>query len=532
MRRYLWIAIGAPLVLLATVGAANLLFMARINELMSEETVRALWAKGNTVFNAMTINDPRPEIIRALDPEIFVIGSSRSFHLRDYAFSRSFFSLGGALGHSGYIDRGMFEERRRALADVARPRYLLLFLDYWWFMRAPPGPAESAGPIATQKPAKDRPRWGIDPTANTIRRLTLPTTLMKSGSLTPSRYLDVLLGRVNANADGLIRIGYGAAMADTGFGSDGSYYYLWLAKTDLPGRACDFAADLARKKNLPHGAYRSGQSIDPRNIEALKDMIARLEKDGTRVVPIIPPISPAMARAYEQDPGFAYIAEWRATMKKEVPSLWDFHDPRPLGSSECEFLDDIHGADVTYLRILQKIGESDPTLRPILRMDEIKRLVTQFTGRQFVTAAGLGDRLPKPPPPSPSAPKVGPTESRPSPPGSPADHPLDRSAILMSERAAANADFLARMPDYDQRVYQRVQTAKNRELTTLRLAVAVGATALIVLALLLWRITRLTKPRHLGPSPNIHSNAAITEVEESLNRLERDLANRLENKVP
>lgn len=517
LHRYVWIVLGVPLTLLAFIGGANLLFMTRLNELLTIDEAAAIWRGGNTLFNALTIADPRPKVISELNPDIIVLGSSRSFHMRDYAFTRSFFSLGGGLRHSGIVDPAMFEQQRQFLREMAHPKYLFLFLDYWWFMEGPSSAPSAAGSVATKEAIPGRTLIDPGASAHLFKALTLPTTLLKTSTLEPRRYLDVLAGREGGDHGGLKRIGYGAVISNTGFGSDGSYYYLWLRNTDFPGRNCNHLGDIAAKQLLPHGAYRPGQKISSTNVGAVQDMIRHLERDGTKVIPILPPIAPSIIAHYDLDPRYQYIHEWRATMKSAIPGVWDFHDPRTFGSGECEFIDDIHGGDVTYLRILELIGEQDPSIRPILQMDRISELIRDFQGRQFVTSHGLGALLPPLPPRVEAAEPVAatpePERNTASPP--PATDTQDRHSLLMSERHAANADFLARMPDYEQRVYQRVQNIKNREITMIRLTTALVVVIVSFAVLLLWQVRRLDQA----------AGSRSDDPRPSLKDIEADLAN-------
>ncbi|RAU21842.1 hypothetical protein CU669_11080 [Paramagnetospirillum kuznetsovii] len=489
--KYLLLVIAIPALALAAATTCNLLVMARVNELWSKDDILREWDRGNMLVSALIAPYPREEISRKIAPEITVLGSSRSFNLHDFAFSRSFFNLTGRFGTVGIVKS--FQGAPQLLAEHGNPRYVFIFLDYWWFM-TPTTDKGGDGAVMTRR-NQGNPLWGALPQRlrQILSAATLPTTLLRQGLLSIGNYRAALGGQLHGQ-DGIRRVGLTAYTTDTGIGPDGAYYGLRLREGDYPGKSCLYVNDLEARRRLPHGAYQPGQRIDPARMAAAREMIHRLEVAGIRTITIIPPLAPSMAALYRSDSDYAYIDQWRNLAKAEFGKIWDFHDPRDLESGECEFMDDIHGGDVTYLRILDHIGKEDADVKSILNADLVSSLIKEFEGRNFVTSRGLWTFLPPLPPPLSKAPPDGVTVSPPTAP------PRPRTIETMrAERREVNDTFLADMPDYPKRVYDIVATVKRTMFQGWRLGLALTASALFLAAMFaLW----LLRIRRSLPAPS------------------------------
>ncbi|RAU21841.1 hypothetical protein CU669_11075 [Paramagnetospirillum kuznetsovii] len=476
IRRFLVVAVAFPLVLITAVAAGNLVFMARLRELWSADRVVEVWSRGNILFNPINIEDVRPRIVRALDPDVMVLGSSRSFNVHDYAFRRSFFNLGGWLTRSTAFDVGSFQAVPRKVLKYGRPRYLFFFLDYWWVMTSPEAKTQISSNESRQSLQQDIYERLPSAVRQILKASVLPSTFLSAGHLTLRQYFDVLRGR-GGYADDIVRIGYVANLNEIGFGPDGAYYGLRLRAADQAGRICDLG-DLSNRKRLPHGAYRPGQQLDPLKVAALKSMLTELEASSIRVIPILPPLAPSVVTRYQSDPDYAFVDEWRNTMKQMLPGVWDFHDSRALGSTDCEFHDDIHGGDVTYLRILERMGLESDEIRQLLNTGNITAAIRQFSGRRLVTGYGLLSRLAPLPVTHPPLPPQQRTQAS---SGQKWTH-----ESVMADRLAANKDFLDGMPDYRKYIYDLLANIKKHSFQGYGVSLAAVGISLALLVSVGW----------------------------------------------
>ena len=57
----------------------------------------------------------------------------------------------------------------------------------------------------------------------------------------------------------------------------------------------------------------------------------------------------------------------------------DFHDPRSLQTSDCEFIDGMHGGDLLYAKMLQEIARRDPRLAPYVDEAYIAKVAHDYS---------------------------------------------------------------------------------------------------------------------------------------------------------
>jgi hypothetical protein len=79
-----------------------------------------------------------------------------------------------------------------------------------------------------------------------------------------------------------------------------------------------------------------------------------------------------------------------------LPALsFDFHDPKSIGTSQCEFVDGTHGGEVTYLRMLDAVA-ADPSshLEGAIDRAFVRQLIAENTGRAML-ARDDPDRAPE-----------------------------------------------------------------------------------------------------------------------------------------
>ena len=67
---------------------------------------------------------------------------------------------------------------------------------------------------------------------------------------------------------------------------------------------------------------------------------------------------------------------------------FDFHDARAIGSGPCEFIDVWHGGEVTYLRILRALANSDTQIAAAIDTDKVTALISANVGRAEIVRSG------------------------------------------------------------------------------------------------------------------------------------------------
>ncbi|OAN55067.1 hypothetical protein [Magnetospirillum moscoviense] len=395
---FLTLAMGVTII-----GATmNTIFMWRLNEFWSLDQLIASQAKGAPIlYNGLTIEKEnnssfKRHVLAMAAPEVIAIGSSRSFPVRDYMFRTKFYNFGGRFGRSTNFPLADLDIKKQEILAQPSIRVVLLFLDYFWFMTDVPI-GQAATPVTTVRHApKNRgiALAGDGLLAHWLRAVALPRALIRDGVLTWTQYFDVIRGRYPTRRGPIEAVGYSAVLNGSGIAQDGSYYYLWLkAIDDKAETTCSYLGDFPAKQRLPHGAYRPDQKLDPAKVAAFKAFVDSLATASVHVVPILPPLPPSMIDRMTGDPSYAFVDQWRTAMHATFPSVFDFHDIRSLGATECEFMDDVHGQDVAYMRMFRAMAEREPDLARLFDQPLMDQLIGTFAGRRLVTSHGLGQAV-------------------------------------------------------------------------------------------------------------------------------------------
>lgn len=291
------------------------------------------------------------EILRQRRPEIIALGSSRALDARQEFFTRPFAC---ACGGMDSIEDG--ETYGAAILERAKPRLVLFALDFWWF--------------TTPTPHRRSP-MNLEATAQLTRaKILRPLEWLREGTVTPGDYLRLLAGERDLFAAvPRPKIGVMAIKRGLGVRADGSLLSgIRHSPQALPIYA--LASEQVREPDrlVLAGARRAGAHsrlgpdnvVLPARLAALDRALAVLESRGARVVLFLPPVAPPVAQAMARSGRHGFLDDLDRALKARGREVYNFHDPARLGSDLCEFGDAYHSGNVTYLRMLKAIVESNP----------------------------------------------------------------------------------------------------------------------------------------------------------------------------
>jgi hypothetical protein len=63
--------------------------------------------------------------------------------------------------------------------------------------------------------------------------------------------------------------------------------------------------------------------------------------------------------------------------------VYDYSDPGAIESSDCEFIDGFHGGDVTFSRILDRLGKNNSILGKYIDNNQLRYSISQYEGYAF-----------------------------------------------------------------------------------------------------------------------------------------------------
>jgi len=293
-----------------------------------------------------------------VQPDVVAIGSSRAMEVRGEFFNDRFVTLGGSVGNLQNLE---------AVADhlarsVAPPKLALVYVDPWLF---------NARYTDNQAAVPDFPKF--------------VSADMLWGSLKALRH-----GNWVRNSFKSPNLGIFALLNDEGFARDGSQYYLGTQTGKVSPYDLRFATTFGRISG-DHQNFQRNSRADPALVARICSAVATVRKRTPHVVIIAPPFAtPIWARL--SSPDYAYIEDGYAQLAactKGTP-FFNFANPASIsGSTDCEFVDGLHGGDVTYARMLSQIGTADPVISHYLRNDFLAVYIEQYKGRAGGTVLAM-----------------------------------------------------------------------------------------------------------------------------------------------
>ncbi len=296
-------------------------------------------------------------LYRHSQPEVAALGSSRVLQFRDDVFSKPFFNI--ASMHN--IDEGT--EMVDALFEAHAPKILLLGVDVWWF----------------------HPVYGEDvqyrsPDAPSIRAYDLmqPINWISTGKTGPGDIFRILAG-TSPN------IGISGITQGNGFDIDGSNHYTAILTGETRSYDIKFKDTLGKiKKGTKF--FSHSDKMSETHWKKFEALIEKLHKKKIHIVLFLPPLPPSALTAMEKEgKNYAYIKEVRQRLytlgKKFSYPVFDYHDTRTLGATDCEFVDGLHGGEIVYNRMLLNMALNDKKLRNVLNLPDIGWNIKTFSGR-------------------------------------------------------------------------------------------------------------------------------------------------------
>ena len=287
---------------------------------------------------------------------VVALGSSRVLAFREEMFRSSFYNAGYTVSP--------VEEFREFLSNVPdrlSPEILIIGVDQWMFNRT-----------WIDQSRTDKSRW----TTNQSDSLQLGLKTI------PKLYKDVVRGKLSFSGpkteDGVVHVGLNAICNQKGFRNDGSFSYgnqvEQLLKTD------PLNEDLPLRRSP---RFAPSNVVDKEARQELKELLDYCADRGIRVVGFLPPF---MDRLYERmlaSGEHEYVRtlgrELRPLFEEQGFEFHEFQSMRSCDSDDSEAIDEIHGSDVTYVRLLLRMLEQGTVLAD--HIDQ-STLMTQLAQRQ------------------------------------------------------------------------------------------------------------------------------------------------------
>jgi hypothetical protein len=341
-------------VFLVLLGGAQLLF-ARIGEIGLDRVVdRELAAPTGSILFASGINQNIYWYDRTLfsrvKPEVVAIGSSRAMQMRGNFFNVPYVNMGGSVANIDDLER---VARDIASAPQPHPHLAIVLFDPWWFNGRY---QESNGPPP--------------PPVETI-----------SGDMLWYAARAFYHGNWLANAFRSRNLGIFALVNNEGYARDGSFYYNGLLSGNVAPLDPHYSWTLSRIDG-DHQSLEKAMRADGALLARACVALQKIRRATGHAVVIAPPFAPPIWKRLQQH-DYDYIADGYSRLQACSSGLpfFDFTNPANIhGTEECEFVDGLHGGDVTYARMITQVGDRDPVVHKYLQADFIGDFTRTYQG--------------------------------------------------------------------------------------------------------------------------------------------------------
>lgn len=320
--------------------------------------------KGNVILYGTGLHDNevgyKLENYKLVKPKITVLGTSRVLQIRGSSFTQSFYNMGRCMGGSK-SGRFIIDE----MCKEHKPEVLIIGTDYWWFY------VERESSLIEHEIRID----SLNSHQITLKKLISPVLWLKDKKTSINSFSRIL-------ASGTQHYGIQSFQFKDGYGPDGSWYYTGIVTGKKKDERIKLSVGMKYLENSS-GRFRY-KNIDDKKIDALIKLVKYIEEAGIKVYVISTPIP----KSFCLHPNGKKMATQmqqihRKLIKNNINSLEAF-DPERFGGDDSEFVDWLHGGEITYLRILLKLCQRYKEINQYISIDYIKNQIKKNTGRAFI----------------------------------------------------------------------------------------------------------------------------------------------------
>jgi hypothetical protein len=363
-RSFAIVFLGILLVPVYTIGALSVALLWRSGELHDVRQMPVLQQRTGAVYGSAVHENfyaYKTSLHEVRRPRVVAMGSSRVMQFRQESFQDPFANLGGAM-------RNVAEGELLARDIVARhrPEVAIIGVDFWWFNPVLDHQAVFPGHTNYRPPL--------------FQTIVMPVRWAIQGTIALPKFWQVLIG--GGYHEGMPTLGILAAVGGEGYRPDGSYRL---------NRRGTFIEALKRVRE-GRGGFERAAVPDRGRVERFANIVRYLESHGVSVITFVPPLPRAVLDAMDAAGGYGYVSELRRDLFGVSHRHYDFLDPRTLASPDDEFFDGLHGGEIVYLRILQRMNQdADSPLATMVRREEVAARVGRYAGLAVIPDEAQGE---------------------------------------------------------------------------------------------------------------------------------------------
>jgi len=354
-----------PLAIAFSALGLSYLVLDRVGEDVDPLTAARMQQTVDISYGSALFYRPRPykiERARLTKADTVLLGSSRAMQFLGTPWKGGAYNAGGAMRD---LESG--EIFVNSVLDVHHPKRVIVSLDWWWF-------SKTRRPDALSDASAETPL--------TLHELTQPAVWLWDGTLSSQELKTLLFTPATLKP----AIGLTAHFKNAGWDPFGHYDYGDLLTEQAGGPDVGFEETL---KDIQRKSKRNDRApsneFSEESWQRLEALVKQLQDAGAEVILFLPPVAGPVYDWIAEQPEPNLVKE----VQRRLPTLpaltFDFHDPRTVGSDPCEFVDGIHGGEVTYLRVLNAMA-SDPStdLDALIDRPLVQKLIAENAGHASI----------------------------------------------------------------------------------------------------------------------------------------------------
>jgi hypothetical protein len=348
-------------------ATANFLFLKNTKEFLPYQDIirQQTNEQGVCLYGSALFDDIVPykmQGYKKTKPNIAAIGSSRVLPFRASYFLDSFYNMGYTIN---CLSKG--KEVVDQMLNAHKPQVVIMGIEIWWFLKDYCNASYQFSHLSAPAPNAEH--------------LMLPFKWLAQEKISPSLYFNTILSQQPSCHSGVTAI-----TMKNGYAKDGSRYAVGLVSGEQQEIGdTQFSHTIRRIKHPQGDRFMRAQKIDMGKFDLFLQIMETFKKNEVEVVLFFPPMANKIIATMDlYGTGYDYIDDLKSHLHQHHIAFYDFHDPRSIQSTDCEFTEGFHGGDIVYARILKHIYE-DPSakgkaLGPHINYEKLDEVISKYKG--------------------------------------------------------------------------------------------------------------------------------------------------------
>ena len=324
-------------------------------------------------YNQSNVIGVKGKFLKQRKFDVVAVGSSRVLEFREEMFTSEFYNGGWTI--SGIKSFKSFLE---SIPEDSLPEIIIVGLDQNFF----------------------NPNW--DDLSNTVLLGYLEKSFINelNYNLFKSVYSDLFSSKYSLNIlqenSRFKPIGLAAALHNDGFRKDGSRFYNNkinnLLSIGIVDCKREFKKGISESRSKEKTSFMGAGTVNINAISELNALFQYCKDNHIYVVSFIPPIAGCVLEDMEYRGNHDYLIELPNLLEASAESygfeFYNYSHPNMVGSSDLEMLDEQHGSEVMYAKVLLEMINSNSRISKYVNKEQLKEDLSNQLNRYTIYPYG------------------------------------------------------------------------------------------------------------------------------------------------